>query len=281
MWAQLRGYWTEAQGYQKFLYSVGFVLLASAVFHAGVLVVTGGSLEGDISWRKPILFGESFGLTAIFTAWVMTFLPKRVLAGWLLSLVLGLANVYEVVWVSFQQWRGVPSHFNDTTPFDQSLFALAGISIGFTGIVILVVTMWSLVRLAASPSFVWAIRSGLVLLALGQVFGIPMIQLGSHTFALAGNMKVPHAFSLHALQVLPVLAWLLSFADWSEARRTRIVVACTAGYCGIVAASAFQAFSGRAPLDLGPATASVLVVGVMSVVGTYFAAIWGLQQASA
>src|SRR5215471_15544098 len=258
MLASLRGYWVEARRYQKFLYSVGSLLLASAVFHAVVLVVTGGSLEGDVSWRKPILFGESFGLTAIFTAWVMTFLPKRRFVGWLLALILGSANVYEVVWVCFQQWRGVPSHFNTSTPFDGSLFNLAGISIGFTGIAILVVTIWSFVRLDAPPSFVWAIRTGLVLLALGQVFGIPMIRLSSHTFAPAGNMKVPHALSLHALQVLPVLTWLLSFADWSEARRTRTVIVAAAGYVPLVAVSALQAFSGRAPLDLGPATASVL-----------------------
>lgn len=280
MSTSVRGYWAQAQDYQTFLYFVGFLLLASAVFHAGVLVLTGGSLQGDVSWRKPILFGESFGLTAIFIAWVMTFLPKRRLAGWLLSLTLGLANAYEVVWVSLQQWRGVPSHFNAGTPFDGSLFAMAGISIAFTGIVILVVTIWSFLRLDAPSSFLWAIRMGLVLLAAGQIFGIPMLRLGSHTFAPAGNMKMPHALSLHALQVLPVLAWLLSFANWSEARRMRIVLVAAVGYVAPVVVSAFQAFSGRAPFDLGVLTALVSVVGVLMLAGAYARAIIGFSRMS-
>ena len=38
----LRHYWTDASGYQKFLYVVGTVLLVSAMFHLGMILVTGG-----------------------------------------------------------------------------------------------------------------------------------------------------------------------------------------------------------------------------------------------
>lgn len=102
--SSLRRYWTQAENYQKFAYLVGGVLIGSAVFHTGVLIATGGSLEGPLSWRKPILFGEAFGLTAISIAWVMTFLPKRRVIGWLLMGALGLANFGEVFWVSLQQY---------------------------------------------------------------------------------------------------------------------------------------------------------------------------------
>jgi len=278
MWTSVRNYWREAHSYEKFLYFVGFLLLASSLFHAGLLIVTGGSRKGDVSWRKPILFGESFGLTAVSVAWVMTFLAMQRSVGWLLSLSLGLANAYEVIWVSFQQWRGVPSHFNNATPFDQSLFALAGISIGFTGVVVLVVTVWSFVRLEAPLSFAWAIRVGLALLLLGQVFGIPMIQLGGHTFAPAGNMKVPHALALHGAQVLPLLACLLSLASWSETRRMRIIVAGAAGYCVLVAVGAFQSFSGRAPFDLRLATAFALLIGAILLAGAYLTAVSGVRK---
>ncbi|MBI4481705.1 MAG: hypothetical protein HY652_02320 [Acidobacteria bacterium] len=93
MW---RGHWLQAQSYQRSLYSVGALLLLSALFHAGVLLVTGGSLQGDVSWRKPILFGESFGLTCWSVAWIMTFLPRRAVVGWLLSATLGLAGTLKV-----------------------------------------------------------------------------------------------------------------------------------------------------------------------------------------
>jgi hypothetical protein len=39
---------------------------------------------------------------------------------------------------------------------------------------------------------------------------------------------------MHAILVLPALAWLLSFAGWSERRRLRVVVFAAAGYVVIV-----------------------------------------------
>ena len=88
-------------------------------------------------------------------------------------------------------------------------------------------------------------------------------------------MKVPHALDLHGAQVLPVLAWLLLFANWSESRRTRTMIAGTLGYSGLVAVSALQAYSGRAPLDLGPAGAVTLGISAVLVVGAYAAALSG------
>ena len=56
MLAKLRDFWRQAEDYQKFLYLIGTMLLISAVIHSVVLIATGGSLEGPVSWRKPILF---------------------------------------------------------------------------------------------------------------------------------------------------------------------------------------------------------------------------------
>ena len=41
MLACLHGYWSQAERYQKFLYAVGALLVASAAFHFGVLLATG------------------------------------------------------------------------------------------------------------------------------------------------------------------------------------------------------------------------------------------------
>jgi hypothetical protein len=278
MLASLRGYWIEAQGYQKFLYGVGALLVLSAVFHTGVMLATGGSLEGDVSWRKPITFGESFGLTAISIAWIMTFLPKMRLLGWALALALGFANFGEVAWVSLQQWRGVPSHFNNSTPFDAGLFALAGVLILFTGIVILVVTLLSFFSLKAPPSLAWAIRLGLLLLVASQFFGLLMIRQEGHTFGSAGAMKVPHALALHGAQVLPLLAWLLRFSNWSESRRCRTVLIGSAGYIVWVAGSALQTFRGLAPLDLDIRAAITFAMGGLLFFGAYAATLTGLQK---
>ena len=171
MVATLRSYWSQAEGYQKFLYFTGGLLLVSAVFHTGVLIVTGGSLAGDVSWRKPILFGEAFGLNALSLAWVMTFLPKRRVRGWLLLGTAGLAFLGETFLIDMQQWRGVPSHFNSSTSFDAAVFSTMGVLIGFSGVVIAVVTLWTFLSLQAPRSLTWAIRAGMVLLVVAQFFG--------------------------------------------------------------------------------------------------------------
>jgi len=69
----LRHYWTDAQGYQKFLYVVGTVLLLNGLVHLGVILVTGGSWQGPISWRKPITFSFSFAITCWTLGWILSY----------------------------------------------------------------------------------------------------------------------------------------------------------------------------------------------------------------
>ena len=277
MRASLAGYWRDAASYQKFLYSVGALLLASAAFHAVVLVATGGTMEGNVSWRKPILFGESFGLTTVTIAWVMTFLPCGRLPGWWLAAALGVSYLYEVGWVSFQQWRGVPSHFNSNSAFDQALFDTAGVFIGLSGLVLLTVALLSFLRLRATSSFAWAIRVGLLLLLAGQLFGLMIIRNDGPVFGTAGAMKVPHALALHGAQVLPLLAWLLSFTPWTESKRTRMVLTAVAGYILMLTVGAAQTFSGRAPLDLDAGPVILLALGALLFASAYGMGLLGLQ----
>ena len=260
--ATIRSCWTQAEGYQKFLYWTGTLLIVSAVFHTGVLLVTGGSLEGPVSWRKPILFGEAFGLTALTVGWVMTFLSKRRVLGWILSGSLGLANAGEVFWISMQQWRGVPSHFNVASAFDQAAFSVAGVLIVFTVFVVTVVTVWTYFPMQSPRSPTAAIRAGMTLLFAAQIFGILMILNDSSTFGAEGAMKVPHALALHAAQILPGLAWLLLFTKWSENQRTAAVVVAVAGYAGLVTVSAFQTFSGLAASDMSLLAALVFWISM-------------------
>jgi len=297
MLSTLHGYWTQAESYQKFLYSISAILVVSGIFHLGVIIVTGGSWEGPVSWRKPIVFGFSGGVSCLSIAWIMTFLPKHRVRGWLLSGILGISMLVEVFLVTIQKWRGVPSHFNFSTTFDAAVFNSMGILIVFVEIVIIVVMFWSFFSLKAPSSIAWAIRVGLIVLVISQVFGNLIIQNGipkvidfetgefiskglnsTNIFGVSGLMKIPHALSLHAVQVLPVLAWLLLFTNWSESQRTRTVIVAIVGYAGLVMASAFQTFSGLAPFEIHLLVALVIGVSLIGVVGAYIAALTGLRQ---
>ncbi len=140
----------------------------------------------------------------------------------------------------------------------------------------------------------------MVLLVVAQILGILIILNGipkvidfqtgefisggtrsAYIFGEAGDMKVPHALTLHAVQVLPVLAWLLLFTNWREIRRTRVVIVAALGYTGLVAVSAFQSFSGLATFDLNLLAALVLGIGLVSLGAAYVMALIGVQQAMA
>ncbi|MGH9053776.1 MAG: hypothetical protein ACRDWX_12305 [Acidimicrobiia bacterium] len=161
-----------------------------------------------------------------------------------------------------QQWRRVASHFNRVTAFDETVFALMGVSIIFVALVIVAVTGWSFLSLEAPLSLAWAIRIGLLFLLLSQTVGGAMIDNDSNTFGAAGAAKVPHALTLHAVQVLPALAWVLGFADLDERTRLRVVGVGALGYGSISAVAMLQAFGGRATFDLLPSLTTLLVAGV-------------------
>ncbi len=255
MRASLRSYWDDAEGYQRLCYVVGAALVVVGLLHALAFVVLGGAWAGPVSWRKPATFGVSFGLTTLTLGWMAGYL-RLGRAGPPLLTALAVANTIEVLWVSLQRARGVPSHFNDSTAFDNALFMLNGAVIAVTIAVILVLTVRSFRATDAPPSMRLAIRSGLVVLNLSMAAGVAMIVQGtmlvegSTTFGAAGIMKVPHAVGMHAIQALPGVAWLLSFSAWPEERRSGVVGMAAAGYGGLVLVSALQTYTGRTPWDI-------------------------------
>lgn len=61
---------------------------------------------------------------------------------------------------------------------------------------------------------------------------------------------MPHSLTLHAVQVLPLLALLLCFTKRSENRRLAAAIVAAVGFTGLVAFSSFQTFSGLALFDM-------------------------------
>jgi len=274
------GRFTQLTSYQRFGYMVGALLILSGVFHGVVYLIDGGAWAGPLSWRKPIVFGLSFGVTLLTITWFMNFLRPRRLAGWLLVGTFGFAAMGEVFLISMQTWRGVASHFNNTTPFDESVFSAMGTLVSVVGLITLIITVWSFVRLDAPASLAIAIRLGLVLMLVSQGVGVQMIVEGGNTFGSAGALKVPHAFTLHAVQVLPALALVLLASESSERRRIRIVGLGAAGYAALIASTMAQTYAGRAPLALSIPATVLAIIGVCLLVATAVLALLGLTRRS-
>jgi hypothetical protein len=235
-------------GVERAGYVVGALLILSGLVHLAILVASGATWEGPLSFRKPMTFGFSFGITLITIVWVSRFV---LLPAALRTLSIGaftLACAFETTLVSLQAWRGVPSHFNVETPVDARI---AG-SLAFGGIVlvmvILVLTMFSLRKNPKVPiSMRVAVRIGFLALLGAQVIGALMIAKGmslvfAHhpqaAYVTGGTLKPLHAAAMHGIQVLPVLAWALSYLDWSEQRRLTVVLAAGAAYLAVAASVA-------------------------------------------
>lgn len=260
---------------QRLLVAFGAVMAATGLFHVGVWLTAGQpSLIGPVTWRKPIAFGLSIGVLAWSLAWVIGHLQDtralRTQTRWLVGLL-----TVELLLIDMQQWRGVPSHFNNATTFDVRVFDLMGALIVSAAIIL----AWWTRRLFAAPApdtpreQLSAARAAMVLLGVGNAVGITLVALGSmirattgavpETFGAEGNVKLTHALALHGLQVLPIIAVLVAGVP-GAARRLTLVRLATAGYAGLLLVLAGQALSGRGPTDLTPYTAIVFAGAIGS-----------------
>jgi hypothetical protein len=267
------GRFTRVAPYQRFAYVCGALLLLSGAFHAGVYLVDRGPWEGPVSWRKPVVFGLSFGLSVVTLAWIVGWLRLSRRAGWLVLGVLSVASVGEVFLISLQKWRGVASHFNEATAFDGAVFSVMGTLVFLVGLMTALILIRSLLRIEAPASLALAIRAGLVLMLVSQAVGVQMIVEGGNTFGEAGALKLPHAVTLHAVQVLPALALVLSLSSAPEPWRARIVALSTGGYGLLIASTMVLTYSGRGPLDQGAASAALAIGGLAVLAAAWWLAL--------
>ena len=249
----------------------GGLLVASGLAHAAVWAAVGGAWEGAVTWRKPILFGISGGLTCLSLGWAWAALPWRRGDG-LLAWVTAVALVVEVALIDLQRWRGVASHFNRDTPFDSAAYDVMTWLILAATLVIGDLTLRSLVQRPRLPADMrLAARAGLGLLAISCLLGIWAGAAGEtrraaglppETLHAAGVLKFPHGAALHALQWLPLLAWVARRSGVEEHGRVWIVAVAAAGNALFGCYALAQTLLGRGRFDTTPLTAAVLAAAV-------------------
>jgi hypothetical protein len=149
-------------------------------------------------------------------------------------ILIGLAHAaiaavsYEVAWVVVQHARGVPAHFNDTTPPRRAAVHRRG-GDGrrrHRG------------DRRHDPGRLRPRR--------------PAAPVDEHRWA-AGSMKFAHAVPMHAIQVLAAPAWLLSRSGLSQHRQIQLVALAVVGYGGLFAVALGRTSFGLAPQRPGQA----------------------------
>ena len=269
---------------------LGALLIASGFVHVVVWGIDGGAWEGPVTWRKPILFGISAGLTSLSLGWVWSKLPSR---RWdeILATLTAWCLVVEVALIDLQCWRGVASHFNRATPFDSFLYDSMGVLILLVTLVAVDLTA-RLFRTPAdlAPDMLAAARAGLVLLIVSCGLGMWVSVHGDLQVArglspevvgAAGVPKFPHGAVIHALQWLPMLAWGARRAGLSPWWRQRLVSAAIAGSVLVLTYAIVQTLTGRGRFDAPLPMAALLVAGGLLLLGPWcvVAVGWGRSGA--
>ncbi|WP_405622042.1 hypothetical protein OG292_29280 [Streptomyces sp. NBC_01511] len=278
-----------------------------AVLSGVGLVVDDRELTGARIWFKPLKFAVSFAAYGLSLAWMLSLLDRGRKAGWWAGMVVVTASAVEMVIIIGQVVRGKRSHFNRQTPFDEALFNVMAITVVILWLGTLVIAILLLRARIADRTSAWAIRCGIALALAGAAVGFLMTRptpdqrrdtssiVGAHSVGVpdggpsmpltgwsttGGDLRIPHFFGMHALQLLPLVLMVLlvlasrpRFGRLTDERvRARLVLIAAGAYAALLGLLTWQALRGQ-PLihpDAATLTAAGLILAA-TVGGAYVA----------
>jgi hypothetical protein len=238
-------------------------------------------ITGVPAWIKPLKFAISIAIYSATFIWLLTFVQGRPRLVKLAASITGIGLLIETVLISMQVMRGTSSHFNVSTPFDAAVFSLMGGFITAVSICTLLLAILLIRQDLPEPVFAWGLRLGVLVSFVGMAvaflmttptaaqlesarMGSGMVQAGAHSVGVAdggpglpllgwstsgGDLRVPHFFGLHAMQVLPLVGGLLAL-DWTQRRipqhqRLGLIWTAGLGYLALVLLLTWQALRGQ------------------------------------
>lgn len=299
-------YWRAASIGPTILFISGSLLFVSLIVHGLALVVSGGSIQGPVSFRKAMTFAETGWLLCWSVGWLLPLIRLRRWQQVLLVASTLLFGLGETALFSLQVWRGVPSHYNTATPFDAALFATTGVfaAIAFVGMLVLMrATLRPHPELA--PSILLSVRAGTALVLVGMGIGIMMIvnsggiwegsAHATHLFAhgfdaqpagmVGGDLVMLHAIGVHGLNLIPLVAWLLTYSHTSERMRTRLTTLASGSIIVLMALLGVQVFRAQPFSALSPLLSGLISMALIAFIAVYGGVAWlalrGLRRSSA
>lgn len=266
----------------------GLSTVAFAIAVVG-LIVDPTVLTGAPAWTKPAKFSFSITVYLLTLRWILSHVRghARLLA--VLSTVITVALVAEIALVEMQVFRGTTSHFNESTEWDAAVWYAMGGIVSLVLIATIAAGVVALRQRGIDEGLAAGLRWGIGVCVLGMLAAVTMIfnqawgESGGHTVGAAdggagmpitgwslehGDLRVGHFIGLHALQLLPLLAWaLLRWTTWDATTRARLLNVAGATYVGVVLLFTWQALRGQSVVrpDSETLTVSVALAGVAAV----------------
>lgn len=258
---KLGKFFRELDRRSRVLAITGWIHLALLAGMSVISLFDSRLLMGINVWIKPIKFAVSIAVYVWTVAWLLEYLRLPSWANRIISWGISISMLTEIACITAQAARGTTSHYNVNTPFDAAVFSTMGAMIANNSVLALVLLiLFCVARPEVSRPYLWGIRWGLVIFLAASVIGAVMIAHGSHSVGVkdggpglpivnwstkGGDLRAPHFLGLHALQVLPIIAFRISkHRSWTVTRQTAYVFALSGAYGLFIALLYFQAIRG-------------------------------------
>ncbi len=235
------------------LFYFGVICILLSILFFVFTKTTSTQVYGVNAWYKPLKFALSTFTYAWAMAWYCSYLPNFnvKLFNWTVIILLG----FEIAYIALQAGKGQLSHYNTSTPMHSLLFSMMAIAASlvtlYTAYVCMLFFNGSFDNLP--DYYVWSIRLALILFVIFSFEGFAMGARLSHTvgamndnsslFVLGwsktfGDLRVAHFVGMHALQVLPIVAYYLL-------KNTKMTIAFSVLYGLLALTTLIQALRGR------------------------------------
>lgn len=211
----------------RILFYVTLANLIGAIICLVLATNTSLEVRNVNAFVKPFKFFVSIAVTSFTLAWVMVYL-KNQKAVRIYSWMLVVTMFIEVAIITGQAALGRISHFATSPLTDIILFQIMGVAITtftlWTGFICYCFFRQKEWPVWMSGGYLWGIRLGLLFFVLFALEGFHMVVINQHTigapdgnpgFPLTnwsrghGDLRIPHFFGLHTLQILPLLGYYI------------------------------------------------------------------------
>ena len=244
---------------QRALIVAGAISLGMFLVLAVVALFDTTPILGVNRWVKPMKFTLSPAIYVWTLAVFLYFLRGRELAKKVIAYGVIFIMFVETGLIIIQAARGTISHFNVTNAFDGAIFSAMGILIGInTLLIIYLLFLYFQAEIDLPAPIIWGIRLGIVLFLFSSAVGALMSVWLRHSVGVrdggpglpfvnwsmrGGDLRVAHFIGLHALQAVPLFAYVLQRHTGKHATLGTAIFALA--YLGIFALVLAQALAGK------------------------------------
>lgn len=226
----INNFLSELKNRNTILYYGGLITLIFAGIFFLLMQITDTQILGVSAWLKPFKFFFSNTIFVWTMAWLCHYLekPRAVkFYSWMVAIVMSI----ELFYIASQSFLGETSHFNQATAYNQGMWAFMGIGISILTIWTAYIGILFFVKKLSKLSrhYVWGIRLGILLFVIFAFEG--MLMGGSLTHTVGGvdggeglpvtnwstkhgDLRVAHFFGMHALQIVPLVAYFFTKKTW-------------------------------------------------------------------